>query len=234
MFIYDYAVADNAQGQPEKWAKAGMPAAKRTVTAFWAALERRMASEGDVTAMVSRMQQEAREMEAQAAGDVVDEASRVNLHYLTALVAAHRMLSQRMTVTDSKALIRDCFTGQYHDLIRDATVRWLDGMPDPFKAVTDLSRLKQVDSFGAAFTFEHERDDANGYIVNVHRCFYHDFLAEKGAVELTTLFCDFDAGWIEGIDPERHGVRFERPTTIGYGGTKCPFRFLRVARSNVQ
>jgi hypothetical protein len=34
--------------------------------------------------------------------------------------------------------------------------------------------------------------------------------------------------WIEAIDPARHGFRFDRATTIGYGGSYCPFRFTRA------
>jgi hypothetical protein len=40
--------------------------------------------------------------------------------------------------------------------------------------------------------------------------------------------CAFDKAWIEAIDPARQGFRFDRATTIGYGGSYCPFRFTRT------
>jgi hypothetical protein len=38
-----------------------------------------------------------------------------------------------------------------------------------------------------------------------------------------------ETDWFEVISPERHGVRFERSTTLGNGGTHCSFHFFRVA-----
>ncbi|GAB4583797.1 L-2-amino-thiazoline-4-carboxylic acid hydrolase [Nocardia sp. IFM 10818] len=44
----------------------------------------------------------------------------------------------------------------------------------------------------------------------------------------TPVLCEFDANRIGAIEPERHGFRFERTTTIGVGGSHCPFHFDRV------
>jgi hypothetical protein len=41
--------------------------------------------------------------------------------------------------------------------------------------------------------------------------------------------CAFDKAWIEAIDPVRHGFRFDRATTIGHGGGRCPFHFTRTS-----
>jgi hypothetical protein len=60
------------------------------------------------------------------------------------------------------------------------------------------------------------------------KCFWHDFFVAIGHLELTTVLCEFDRNWFDVISPERHGFRFERKTTLGYGGTHCPFHFLRV------
>lgn len=45
---------------------------------------------------------------------------------------------------------------------------------------------------------------------------------------MTPVMCAFDKAWIEAIDPARHGFRFDRATTIGYGGSHCPFHFTRT------
>jgi hypothetical protein len=51
-----------------------------------------------------------------------------------------------------------------------------------------------------------------------------------GRPELTSVLCEFDRNWLAMISPERHGFRFERKTTLGYGGASCPFHFFRVSR----
>jgi hypothetical protein len=58
--------------------------------------------------------------------------------------------------------------------------------------------------------------------------FYHDVLATNSAAELTPVMCAFDKAWIEAIDPAAHGFRFDSATTIGHGGTCCPFHFTRT------
>ena len=149
---------------------------------------------------------------------------------LAAVLAAYRVLAGRMPRDQLVSLLRDSFAGQFRDVVRDGTARWLDTVEDPFTAMVDLSKSRERLSFGAGFQFEHERDDRQAYLLNVRGCFYHNFFAANGAPELTPVFCDFDLGWIEAIDPGRHGLRFERATTIGYGGEMCPFHFFRLER----
>lgn len=45
--------------------------------------------------------------------------------------------------------------------------------------------------------------------------------------------CAFDGNWIEAIDSDKDGFRFERVTTIGLGGTHCPFHFTRTGARGV-
>jgi hypothetical protein len=113
------------------------------------------------------------------------------------------------------------------DLLRDCARRG-DAAPDPFQAMVELCRSRERDAFGAAFTFRRPADDGQRYHLDVHRCFYHDVLAASSAAELTPVMCAFDKAWIEAIDPARHGFRFDRATTIGYGGSHCPFHFTRT------
>jgi hypothetical protein len=62
-------------------------------------------------------------------------------------------------------------------------------------------------------------------------CFWHGFFVAVGVPALTTVLCEFDSNWFSAIDPGRHGLRFERKTTVGHGGTHCPFHFFRVPAS---
>jgi hypothetical protein len=57
-------------------------------------------------------------------------------------------------------------------------------------------------------------------------------MVRNGVEPLTTAFCAWDRVWMDEIDPERDGIRAERPTTLGYGGPACPFRFDAVERES--
>jgi len=92
-----------------------------------------------------------------------------------------------------------------------------------------VSKSRERHFFGQSFTFERPCDDDRAYFLDVARCLWQSFFVAEGAPELTPLFCEFDANWIDAIDPDRHGVRFSRPTTLGHGGPLCPFHFYRVA-----
>jgi hypothetical protein len=93
--------------------------------------------------------------------------------------------------------------------------------------MVELSKSREQYGFGKGFTFHRTTDDDH-YLLDVHRCFYHDVLVANSAPELTPAMCAFDGNWIEAIDPDKHGIRFDRATTIGLGGTHCPFHFHRT------
>jgi len=128
------------------------------------------------------------------------------------------------------ALLHEAFINPMRGYVQKASAQALDHALDPFRTIVAISQEREKSAFGVGFTFERERDDNQAYLLNVRNCFYHNFFAANGAAELTPIFCDFDANWITAIDPARHGFRFVRPTTIGYGGTICPFHFYRIER----
>jgi len=104
----------------------------------------------------------------------------------------------------------------------------LDSAPDPFEAMVTLAKSRETQAFGVGFSFRHPIDDDSRFYEDVHRCFYHDVLLANAAPELTPVMCAFDRNWIDAIDPGRHGFRFERTSTIGTGGSHCPFHFTRA------
>lgn len=211
----------------QQWAEgSALDAARAVVRAFAGAVEARAGAAHP--ALRDAIEDERERLEQSHRAWVVDEAAAANLHMLAAVLAAHRALAGRLSDEELLPLLRECFSGQFRDVVREGTARWLDGVDDPFREMVALSKSRERHSFGAGFRFEHERDDDRAYLLNVRGCFYHDFFAANGAPQLTPLFCDFDLGWIEAIDPARHGLRFERATTIGYGGAMCPFHFFRV------
>ncbi|GAA3202531.1 L-2-amino-thiazoline-4-carboxylic acid hydrolase [Nonomuraea roseoviolacea] len=177
--------------------------------------------------LVTAMRARQRELEAAGRSLIVDEPARHNLRMTLALVAAYTVLKPRLGRETALAVVRAAFIEPLGDSMKDGTRAMLDNAPDAFRAMVELSRSREEFAFGKGFVFHRPVDDDERYHVDVHRCFYHDVLVAHAAPELTPVMCAFDANWIEAIEPDRHGFRFDRRTTIGTGGTHCPFHFSR-------
>jgi hypothetical protein len=168
------------------------------------------------------------ELERQRADLIVDEPSRYNLRMTLALVAAYEALRPLVDQPELLVALQTAFTEPLGPAVREGTRAMLDAVPDPFRTMVDLSRSRERDAFGAGFDFERPADDDQRYHLDIHRCYYHDVLTASSTPELTPVMCAFDRSWIEAIDPPTHGFRFDRTTTIGHGGTHCPFHFTRT------
>jgi len=159
---------------------------------------------------------------------VVDDASRFHLRLTALILAAYRALLASMTGEAVLALLRSALIEPARPWVRGGTAMLLDNAPDPMAAIVKVSKEREETFYGPTFTFARERDDAGAYLLNIEVCFYHRFFTANGAPELTPVMCDWDTNtWAEAIVPQRHGFRFERPTTLGYGGDKCRFHFRR-------
>lgn len=180
-------------------------------------------SSGEIAAMRARQEQ----LQTSNAHLVVDEPARHNVRMTLALVAAYEQLRPDLDDETVLAALRRAFVEPLADVVKQATTALLDSAPDPFRAMVELARTRETEAFGAGFEFEHPADDDERFFADVRRCHYHDTLVANGVPQLTPVMCAFDGNWIEAIDPQRHGFRFERLTTIGLGGTHCPFHFLR-------
>ena len=177
--------------------------------------------------LVAGMRTRAQKLERARADMIVDDPSRFNLRMTVALVAAYEALGPRLGREEAIAVIRSAFTEPLGPAVRAGTRAMLDAAPDPFLAMVELCKSREQEAFGGAFTFRRPVDDGRRYYLDVHRCFYHDVLAASSAAELTPVMCAFVMAWIEAIDPAKYGFRFDRVTTIGYGGDHCPFHFTR-------
>ncbi len=184
----------------------------------------------DSTSLINLIQARRAELFTSHQDWIIDEAAKYNLIMTVAMLAAYQVLRDVLPNDELLTLLHDAFINPMQDYVRTASAQALDDAPDPFNTMTRVSKSRETSAFGAGFTFEHERDDSLAYLVNVKSCFYHNFFVANGAAELTPIFCDFDANWITAINPARHGFYFVRPTTIGYGGTMCPFHFYRIER----
>ncbi|MEV5542416.1 L-2-amino-thiazoline-4-carboxylic acid hydrolase [Saccharopolyspora shandongensis] len=159
---------------------------------------------------------------------IVDEPARYNLRLTLALVAAYEILRPRLGREAAIDAVRDALVEPLGEALRTGTRAMLDSAADPFRAMVELAKTREHQSFGEGFEFRHPVDDDRRFHADIHRCFYYDVLVANSAPELAPAMCDFDRNWIDAIDPDEHGFRFERATTIGLGGTHCPFHFSRT------
>lgn len=177
--------------------------------------------------LVTAMRARQGDLEAANQSLIVDEPARHNLRMTLALVSAYEFLLPRLGRETATVVVRASFIEPLGDAMKEGTRAMLDNAPDAFQAMVELSKSREEHAFGKGFVFDRPVDDDQRYHVDVRRCFYHDVLVANSAPELTPVMCAFDANWIDAIAPDRHGFRFERRTTIGTGGTHCPFHFSR-------
>ncbi|MGW7291409.1 L-2-amino-thiazoline-4-carboxylic acid hydrolase [Streptomyces xiamenensis] len=207
------------------------------IEAFQERLGRELATLGvdadTLATLRDRMRALARELADGDAQPAPDEPARVNRRYAAAVLAAHRVLSATSAPgvpagSGLLELLTTAFAEPFGPALTEGVRALLDAAPDPFATMVTVARTREETDFGAEFTFTHPRDDSRAFFADVVRCGYHDWLTERGAGELTPVLCAFDGNWIRAIDPERHGFAFTRTTTIGEGGTHCPFHFRRT------
>ncbi|MDA2803248.1 L-2-amino-thiazoline-4-carboxylic acid hydrolase [Nocardiopsis suaedae] len=205
-----------------------VPDPERDTAMLLDAFYRRLGEELDDRSPAAAMRARQDEVEAANRSRVVDAPARQNLRMVAALMAAYEALRSRLGRDAALDLVRVCFNEPFADAIREGTRARLDDAEDAFSSIVEMSKAREEFAFGKGFVFDRAADDGGRYHVDVHRCFFHEVLSANGAPELTPVLCAFDAAWIEAIDPGGHGFRFERPTTIGTGGTHCPFHFDRT------
>lgn len=180
-------------------------------------------------ALEAKMRKRWGEAIVQNATMVQDELSRTHLGHAAMAFAAYQTLLEVVPQEKALGTVEKAFTEPLRETVRTGTAAALDSAPDGFALMRDIAASLAESYFGATFGFEVERDDTDAYLQGITRCFYHDFFVTNGTPELTPAFCASDGSWIGGIDSECHGVRFERPTTLGWGHDRCRFHFYRTA-----
>lgn len=198
--------------------------------AFLSTIARQIADEARFQELEHTILSEAATLEAAHQDWVKDASSKSNLKMTALVLASYYALQSILPRDETLALLRTAMIEPFYESIRQGTAQGLDHTPDALAMMATITKQKQHSLYGTGFVFEQERDDANAFLVNIQRCFYHSFFVANGAPELTPIFCDWDTCWADAIDPARHGLRFERPTTLGYGGDRCRFYFFRVLK----
>lgn len=164
-------------------------------------------------------------------GDVLSE---YHLSWSSAVLAAYRAcIDKKMDEAGAIEFTAGAiFENMRADSVSERVMKMLDRSRDPFRAIVAAAKRQEERFFGNTFTFIRETDDDRRYGAVVKKCFYNDFFRRNGAPELMRIACQWDlVSWAKGIAPERHGVRFSRPVTLGLDGKECLFCFERVEQS---
>jgi hypothetical protein len=126
-----------------------------------------------------------------------------------------------------ESVVRDCLLNPLRSWVLEGTRAMLDLAADPFAALVSESKAREASFFGPSFEFERPIDDAFGYVLEVRRCMFHETLRACGRTDLQPILCDADLNWIDAIDPERHHLRFTRPSTFASADV-CRMWFSRI------
>ncbi|MEU1982700.1 L-2-amino-thiazoline-4-carboxylic acid hydrolase [Nocardia sp. NPDC019395] len=163
-----------------------------------------------------------------------DGPTATNMAVAMALLAADQILRERVPdLEQRRGLLEHALVEPLADITRQATEAALDSSDDPFTAMVATTRQREAESFGPRFVFTHPIDSDSEFISDVQHCFFHELLVGHGAGYLTPILCAFDANWMDGVTPARHGFTVDRVSTIGTGGRSCPFRFRRTSRDSI-
>ncbi|MBN2556708.1 MAG: L-2-amino-thiazoline-4-carboxylic acid hydrolase [Anaerolineales bacterium] len=162
---------------------------------------------------------------------VIDGRTRPHLRLAATVLACYRALSPGLLdPQEALELIENVFAGIGRSMLRFYTWTLLTFSRDPFTAITQAGKRRVLRQYGKEWEFRIEETD-QCFRMTATKCFYADFFQIAREPQLTRVFCRWDQNWIEPIDPVRHKICFDRPTTMGYGGSECPFIFKRVDSS---
>jgi len=160
---------------------------------------------------------------------VADEQTRPHLRLTACVLACYQeLVSGPTSHSQALELVGDVFSSIGQTTLRLYAQALLTFSRDPFLALTRVGKQRALTQYGNAWQFRVE-EAPDFFSMTATKCFYHDFFNAMGVPQLTPVFCRWDQNWIGSIDPAKHKMQFERPTTLGYGGDECPFVFKRIA-----
>lgn len=164
---------------------------------------------------------------------LVDELAVSNARMSAQTTAAYQLLlEQGRPQSDLLPLLKSALVEPGRQMTALVSKLMQRASRDPFKSMASIASSKQAAVYGKGFTFEYDKDGMQTYhFTMVKKCLYHEFFKANGAPELTALFCAVDDNWSDTMQDGKYGVRFDRPTTIGFGDEMCRFEFRRTKRT---
>jgi hypothetical protein len=158
------------------------------------------------------------------------ERARPHLRLAACVLASYNALaSGPLDPQRAQELVEDvCASiGRTPQTLQTQALLTLSG--DPFSAITRSGKQRAPQQNGGDWEFRLE-EAGRCFTMTATKCFYHEFFSAARAPQLTHVFCRWDENWVRPIDPVKHGIQFERPTTMAHGGHECPFIFRRVTK----
>lgn len=159
---------------------------------------------------------------------VVDGPSRGMLALSSVVLAAHETLlplfdgDSRRTVS----YLQHVFGAVLRRSL-EVAVEALARRDDPLGAVDRACRTGFA-MYGTSFDIAFDRPDEATFVMEVGRCFFHDFFTRHGAGEVTTVLCAWDTNWMTALDPAVSGLRSERTSLLSLGHDACRFRVVKT------
>ena len=132
-----------------------------------------------------------------------------------------------MTQGQALELVNDVFSSIGRRTLKLYTQALSTFSRDPFLALTSAAKQRVLTQYGKAWEFR-VVETRDYFSMTATKCFYNDFFNATGVPQLTAVFCHWDQNWMGPIDPGKHKMQFERPTTMGSGGSECPYIFRRL------
>ncbi|EQA47029.1 L-2-amino-thiazoline-4-carboxylic acid hydrolase domain protein [Leptospira broomii serovar Hurstbridge str. 5399] len=174
-----------------------------------------------------------RSLKLQNKGRLVDIQSEYHLSWCCLIHATYnRCIEKGFSVERSLEITENSlFENMKPDNIGKYILNALNKSTDPFGYLVGTSKRQETNFFGSTFSFSTTVDDLNSYHLLVHNCFYNNYFREHQVPELMKIACKWDMiSWSKGIIPEKHGITFSRPATLGLDNSDCKFNFERIPK----
>lgn len=164
---------------------------------------------------------------SQADGDMaIDQPAKGLLTMASVILAAYEILlpmfgdDQRRTIMYLQRVVGSVLRRPL-ELGVEALVKH-----DPSLDSLDAVCRKDFAMYGSYFDIEFGRPDPDTFEMRVDRCFFRDFFDRHDARPVTTVFCGWDANWMQALDPATSGLRSERTSLLSLGDDACRFRVM--------
>jgi hypothetical protein len=161
---------------------------------------------------------------------IIDIQSEYHISWCSIILAIYEMciksgFSQEQALDITENMV---FTNMNPESVANHINKALDKTNDPFFFMVKSSKNQEKYFFGSTFRFYQSIENSNSYHLRVSNCLYYNYFKKNKAPELMRIACKWDMiSWSKGIIPEKHGIIFKRPITLGLDNKDCEFDFDR-------
>ena len=194
--------------------------------------------EVDTDSIIASIKKGAKEIEDANTSSIVDAPSHGHVELCSSVISAYNILlpilgdKEKTLEFISKAIM----TGVNNVSMRTSLSLVLSSCKN------NPDRLKDIFSwlmtqYGVTFNWtapHKETEEEDSFSIEIDRCFYYNFFSSQNVAFLTPILCQLDSIWFEMVDPQKHGLTFDksRYQTQGYGSPKCVFPIVMKKKSS--